>query len=77
MKKILVLGTGCPKCEALYKDVVNVAQESGLDCQVEKVTKLQDIMQYGVFVTPALVVDGEVKVAGKAPSVVELRKMLS
>ncbi len=77
MKKILVLGPGCPKCEKLKKDVESVVQELGLEAEVGKVTDISEMMRYGVMSTPALVVDGEVKVVGKAPSVAELKKMLS
>lgn len=76
MKKILVLGPGCPKCEKLKKDVESVANELGLEYELEKVTNVTDMMQYGVMTTPALVVDGEVKVVGKVPSMAELKKML-
>ncbi|MGE4298628.1 MAG: thioredoxin family protein [Desulfovibrionaceae bacterium] len=77
MKKILVLGPGCPKCEKLAKDVESVAKELGLDYELGKIKEISQMMQYGVMSTPALVVDGEVKVVGKAPSVAELRKMLA
>jgi small redox-active disulfide protein 2 len=77
MKKILVLGTGCPKCEKLKQDVEAAARELGIEYELGKVTGIQEMMQYGVMVTPALVVDGEVKAAGKVPSAAELKKMLS
>lgn len=77
MKQILVLGPGCPKCEKLKKDVESVVQELGLEAEVGKVTDISEMMRYGVMSTPALVVDGEVKVVGKAPSVAELKKLLS
>lgn len=76
MKKILVLGTGCPKCEKLKKDVESVVSELGIDAEIDKVTDVQQMMQYGVMVPPALVVDGKVTAAGKAPSVAELKNML-
>ncbi len=77
MKKILVLGPGCPKCEKLKKEVEAVAKELGLECEIGKVTNISEMLQYGVMATPALVVDGEVKVVGKVPSAAELKKMLS
>ncbi len=77
MKKILVLGPGCPKCEKLKKDVESVVRELGLEAEIGKVSDISEMMQYGVMSTPALVVDGEVKVVGKVPSVAELKKMLS
>ena len=76
MKQIKVLGPGCPKCEKLKKDVEAAAAELGIQYELEKVSELQKIMQYGVMVTPALVVDGEVKVVGKVPSMTELKKIL-
>ena len=77
MKEVKVLGPGCPKCEELMKQTQAVVDELGLDCRVEKVTDIMTITSYGVMITPALVVDGQVKVSGKVPSVDELKKMLS
>lgn len=65
---IKVLGPGCPKCEQTEKMVKDVLQESGVEATVEKVTGTMDIAKYGVFGTPAVVVDGEVKSVGKVPS---------
>lgn len=77
MKKIIVLGPGCPKCEKLKKGAEAAASELGIDYELEKIGDLGEMMKYGVMTTPALVVDGEVKVVGKVPSVDELKKMLS
>ena len=77
MKEIKVLGTGCAKCRKLQEQAQQAADELNLGCQVEKVTDIQKIMSYGVMITPALVIDGQVKVSGKVPSVDELKKMLS
>ncbi len=68
MKKIRILGTGCAKCTKLYELTSEVAKEAGLDLDIAKVTDIQEIVTYGVMITPALVVDGEVKVSGKVPS---------
>jgi small redox-active disulfide protein 2 len=73
---IEVLGTGCSTCQTLEKRVQRVVDEADLDGTVEKVEDMQDIMSYGVMSTPALVVDGEVKSSGRAPSVQELRDLL-
>ncbi len=73
---IKVLGPGCPKCEQTAKIVKEAVAESGLAVQVEKVTDFKEIMQYGVMVTPAVVVDGQVKVAGKVPSKAEIMAWL-
>ena len=76
MKQIKILGTGCPKCSQLAKNVDTVAQEMGIEYKIEKVTELNDIMQYGVMITPALVVDDQVKVSGKVPSLNEIKNYL-
>ncbi len=76
MKKIEILGTGCPKCKKLAEQVRLAADELGLDCQIEKVEDIQKIMACGVMMTPALVVDGQVKVTGKVPSLDDLKTMI-
>ena len=65
MKKIQILGTGCPKCHALTANAEQAIKELGIEAVVEKVENIQDIMKYGVMITPALAVDGQVKSAGK------------
>ncbi|MBL7107264.1 MAG: TM0996/MTH895 family glutaredoxin-like protein [Phycisphaerae bacterium] len=77
MKTIKILGTGCPKCKKLAETAEQAAKELGIEYEIEKVTKLNDIMSYGVMVTPALVVDGEVKLSGKVPAVEQIKEMLS
>jgi small redox-active disulfide protein 2 len=77
MKKIQILGTGCAKCKTLAEHAEKAIRELGLDCQIEKVTDLKEIMKFGVMVTPALAVDGKVKVAGKVASLEEIKIMLS
>jgi small redox-active disulfide protein 2 len=76
MKKIQILGTGCPKCRKLTETADAAAKELGLAYELEKVTDLNRIMSFGVMFTPALVVDGAVKVAGRVPSVEDVKKML-
>ncbi|MDZ7761616.1 MAG: thioredoxin family protein [Desulfovermiculus sp.] len=71
--EIKVLGPGCPKCQETEKLVKEAMQESGVEANVEKVTGTMDIAKYGVFGTPAVVVDGEVKVVGKVPSKEDLK----
>jgi small redox-active disulfide protein 2 len=66
--KILVMGPGCAKCEQTEKTVREAVAEAGVDADIEKVRDFQEIAKHGVFSTPALVIDGEVKVTGKAPS---------
>jgi small redox-active disulfide protein 2 len=75
--EIRILGTGCPKCHKLEEETRQAAVEMGLACNIEKVTELKDIMSYGVMMTPALVVDGEVKVVGKVPAREDIKKLLS
>ena len=74
--KISILGTGCAKCEKLHAHAAQALAELGLEADLEKVSHLQQIMGIGVKMTPALAVDGEVKVVGKVPSVAELKGML-
>jgi small redox-active disulfide protein 2 len=74
--QLLVLGTGCAKCTKLYEATEQAAQSLGLSYELEKVTDLKQILVFGVMTTPALVVDGKVKVSGKVPSVDELKTML-
>jgi len=73
---IQILGTGCPKCQKLEENARQAATEMNLDFQIEKVKELQQIMAFGVMITPALVVDGVVKVAGKVPGVEDIKKLL-
>ena len=74
--KIQILGTGCAKCNSLTTATEKAAQTLGLQYELEKVTDLKQIMAFGVLTTPALVVDGKVKVCGKEPSVDELKTLL-
>ena len=76
MKNLQVLGTGCAKCKKLIEHAEAAAKALGIEYRVEKVTDLREIMKFGVMTTPALVVDGSVKVAGKVPSVDELKDLL-
>ena len=77
MTKIQILGTGCPKCKKLTENAQAAIAELGLDCDVEKVTDVNEIMKFGVMMTPALAVDGQVKVVGKVASPDEIKKMLA
>ena len=74
--EIAVLGTGCPKCHKLEEVTRLAVEQLGLDCEVRKVSTVAEIMKYGVMITPALVVDGEVKVVGKVPSLAEIKAMI-
>jgi small redox-active disulfide protein 2 len=74
--KIEVLGPGCQKCSALAASVKTAADGLGIQYELVKVTDITEIMKYGVMITPALVVDGEVKVSGKVPSVKEIQDLI-
>lgn len=76
MIKIQILGTSCPKCKKLAENAESAAKQAGIGYEIEKVTEINDIMKFGVMVTPALAVDGQVKVVGKVPSTDEIKKML-
>ncbi len=76
MRNIKILGTGCPKCRQLAENVQAAADQVGVECEIEKVTELNQIMQYGVMMTPGLVIDDEVKSSGKVPNVEQLKAML-
>jgi len=77
MKKIQILGTGCPKCAKLAENTAAAAKALGIECQIEKVTDITEILNFGVMMTPALVVDGKVKLVGKAPSPEEIQRLLA
>ena len=76
MKKIQILGTGCPKCKKLTENAEQAVRELGLECEIEKVTGINEIMNFGVMITPALAIDGEVKVVGKTPTPEDIQKLL-
>ena len=77
MKTLQILGTGCPKCTKLAETTEEAAKGLGLEYRMEKVTDIRAIMGFGVMTTPALVVDGDVRVSGKVPSMEEMKKILS
>ena len=77
MKKIQILGTGCPKCKLLTANAEEAVKALGIEASVEKVEKITDIMAFGVMTTPALVVDGQVKSAGKVLGADEIKKFLA
>lgn len=76
MKKIQILGTGCPKCKTLMANAEAAVKASGIEATIEKVEKIMDIMKFGVMTTPALVVDGVVRSAGKVLGTEEIKKFL-
>ena len=74
--KIQILGTGCPKCQKLTENAEAAAKELGIAYEIEKVKDIEKIMAFGVMMTPALVVNGVVKVVGKVPSPQEIKVLL-
>ena len=74
--KIQIIGPGCPKCRQLAANAEQAAREAGIDAVIEKVTDLGRIMDLGVMLTPALAVDGQVKVSGHVASVEEIKALL-
>ncbi|HOK77458.1 MAG TPA: thioredoxin family protein [Verrucomicrobiota bacterium] len=77
MISLLVIGPGCARCRTLAQFAEQAAKELGLQYELNKVTDLQQIMALGVMMTPALAINGTIKVVGKVPSVAELKTMLS
>ena len=77
MKTVEVLGTGCMKCKRLMKNVETAVKESGIDVEVKKVEDITEIMDRGVMLTPALAVDGEIKVSGRVADVAEIKRILA
>ena len=77
MRKLQILGTGCPKCKKLAENTEAAAKALGLEYAMEKVTDINQIMAFGVMMTPALAVDGQVKVVGKVPSVEDIKKLIA
>jgi small redox-active disulfide protein 2 len=76
MVKIEILGTGCAKCRSLTKNVEKAVQELGIKAEIVKVDSIQEIMDRGVMMTPALYVDGEPKMVGRTATVEEIKKIL-
>ncbi len=74
--KIQILGTGCPKCKQLTEHAATAIAELGIEAEIEKVTDINEIMQFGVMMTPGLALDGDVKSVGKVVSVQEIKDMI-
>jgi small redox-active disulfide protein 2 len=75
--KIEILGVGCTKCKMLYENTKKAVEETGVQAEVLKVEDMDKITNYGVMMTPALVIDGEVKAAGKIPSAEDIKQWLA
>lgn len=76
MKKLQIIGTGCPKCKKLAEVTEIAAKELGIEYELTKVTDITEIMSFKVMMTPCLVVDGTVKICGKVPSVEDVKKLI-
>jgi small redox-active disulfide protein 2 len=74
--KIQILGTGCPKCKKLTQHAEDAVKALGLDAEIEKVTQINDIIKFGVLMTPAVAIDGVVKSVGKLLSIEEIKGLL-
>jgi small redox-active disulfide protein 2 len=74
--KIQILGTGCPRCKALASNAEKAVKELGLNTEIEKVTGIEDILKSQILMTPALVIDGQVKAAGRVPSTDEIKQLI-
>jgi small redox-active disulfide protein 2 len=77
MKKIQILGSGCSKCKKLFDATQQAVKELGLEAEVMKVEDINEIMSFGIMMTPALAVDGDVKVVGRIPKPDELKTLIS
>ncbi|MFA6135096.1 MAG: thioredoxin family protein [Phycisphaerae bacterium] len=77
MKKLQILGSGCARCKKLAENVEAAAKALGIEYAIEKVTEINEIMKFGVMLTPALVVDGTVKVVGRVPDPEAIKAMLA
>jgi small redox-active disulfide protein 2 len=77
MRRIQILGTGCAKCKMLTDHAEQAARALGLEYTLEKVTDINDIISFGVMATPALVVDGQVKVSGRVPTADAIKTLLA
>ena len=77
MCKIQILGPGCQKCQALYERTRQAASEMGIEYEIEKITDIDQMLSFGILSTPALVVDGTVKIYGHVPSVARIKEMLA
>lgn len=74
--KIQILGTGCAKCKTLTENTERAVRELGMEADIVKVTEIKEIMQFNVLMTPGLVIDGQVKAAGRVVSSDDIKKLL-
>ena len=77
MKKIQIFGTGCPKCMKLAENAESAARQLGIEYEIEKITDINEIINFGVMATPTLVIDGQVKIVGSVPSTEQIKQLLT
>lgn len=77
MKKIQILGTGCPKCQQLAENAKSAVQELDIEVEIEKVTNINEIAKFGIMITPGLAIDGQVQSSGKVLGVAEIKDLLT
>ena len=77
MKKIQILGTGCPKCMKHAENAEAAARQLGIEYELEKITDINEIINFGVMATPAIAVDGQIKLVGKVPSTEQIKQLLT
>jgi small redox-active disulfide protein 2 len=75
--RISVLGTGCPKCKETANIVRQAVEEAGIGATIEKVEDIKEIMKFRVMMTPAVAIDGQVRISGKVPTVAEVKALLT
>jgi small redox-active disulfide protein 2 len=76
MKKIQILGTGCPKCKKLFEATQQAVKELNIEAEITKVDDINEILKFNIMMTPALAIDGEVKIVGRIPKPDEIKKLL-
>jgi small redox-active disulfide protein 2 len=76
VKRIQILGTGCAKCKTLAENARKAVDEAGVEAEIEKVEDIKEIMKFNILMTPGLVIDGEVKAAGRVLSPEDIKKLL-
>lgn len=74
--KIQILGTGCPRCKTLASNADTAVKELGLEAEIEKVTGIEDILKFQILAMPGLAIDGQVKAAGRVPTIDEIKQLL-
>ena len=77
MRKLQILGTGCAKCKTLAENAEKAVADAGIEARIEKVSDIREIMKFNILMTPGLVIDGEVKAAGRVPSPDEIIRLLA